>query len=69
MSSIATDSDREIISTRCFAESRDQLFTAFADPATLAKWWGPKGFTNTFEHFELRPGGEWKFTVTLKVNI
>jgi uncharacterized protein YndB with AHSA1/START domain len=56
-------SDREIISTRVFDASREQLFLAWTDPAILALWWGPKGFTNTFHMFEPRPGGAWKFVM------
>lgn len=37
------------------------VFNAFQDPAQLAKWWGPDGFTNSFEVFEFRPGGMWIF--------
>ncbi|MGB7597641.1 MAG: SRPBCC family protein [Gallionella sp.] len=39
----------------------DEVYAAFADPSRLAKWWGPKDFTNTFETFEFRAGGSWKF--------
>ena len=39
------------------------VFGAFADPGTLAAWWGPNGFTNEFEVFEFRPGGRWKFVM------
>ena len=56
-------SPSQIISTRLFPASRERLFAAFSDPAQLAQWWGPKGFTNTFEEFDLRPGGDWKFTM------
>jgi uncharacterized protein YndB with AHSA1/START domain len=35
----------------------------FSDPAHLAQWWGPKGFTNTFHEFDFRPGGTWRFTM------
>ena len=43
---------------------RPQLvFDAFARPDLLARWWGPDGFTNTFEVFEFRPGGRWKFVM------
>lgn len=55
--------DREIVSRRVFAVPTDQLFTAWTDPAILARWWGPKGFKNTFEVFEPRPGGRWKFVM------
>jgi uncharacterized protein YndB with AHSA1/START domain len=39
------------------------VFEAFARPELLAQWWGPNGFTNTFEVFEFRPGGRWKFVM------
>ncbi len=41
--------------------SRDEVYQAFEDPTRLAEWWRPNGFTNTFETFEFRPGGDWKF--------
>jgi uncharacterized protein YndB with AHSA1/START domain len=56
-------SDREIISTRDFAAAREELFAAFSDPARLAQWWGPAGFTNTIREFDLRPGGAWHLTM------
>jgi uncharacterized protein YndB with AHSA1/START domain len=39
------------------------VFGAFEDPARLARWWGPDGFTSTFETFEFRPGGRWVFAM------
>ncbi len=54
---------REILSTRHFTQPREQLWAAFADPQRLARWWGPAGFRNTFEVFEFRPGGPWRFTM------
>ena len=53
--------NRQILSSRIIQAPREVLFRAFTDPALLAQWWGPKGFTNTFETFDLRPGGQWKF--------
>ena len=29
----------------------------------LAAWWGPDGFSNTFEMFEFKPQGRWKFVM------
>ena len=37
------------------------VFSAFADPQRLARWWGPDGFRNSFEVCDFRPGGAWKF--------
>jgi uncharacterized protein YndB with AHSA1/START domain len=53
----------EIITSRAFPVSRDELFQAFSDPARLAQWWGPEGFTNTFHEFDFRVGGVWRFTM------
>jgi uncharacterized protein YndB with AHSA1/START domain len=38
-----------------------EIYAAFANPVRLAKWWGPKDFTNTFNVFEFKIGGDWKF--------
>ena len=40
-----------------------EVYAAFADPSRLATWWGPKDFTNTFETFEFRAGGSWRFVM------
>src|SRR5262245_39921619 len=56
-------SDREIVSARTFALPRDVGFAAWTGPARLARCWGPKGFTNTFEKFDLWPGGVWRFVM------
>lgn len=56
-----TTVDREIVSSRIFKIGRELLFTAWSDPNLLARWWGPKGFTNTFHEFDFRQGGDWKF--------
>lgn len=40
-----------------------EVFAAFTDPQRLARWWGPAGFTNTFEVCEFKPGGRWKYVM------
>lgn len=47
--------------TRDFAAPPEALFAAIQDPARLARWWGPAGFTNRFAVFEFQPGGRWVF--------
>jgi uncharacterized protein YndB with AHSA1/START domain len=56
-------SDREIVTTRVFDAPRELVFKAWTDPDHLAQWWGPKGFTNTFQEFDMRPGGIWRFVM------
>ena len=59
----ATAVANEIVNTRDFTSPRDEMWSALSDPARLAQWWGPRGFTNTFHEFELRTGGRWRFTM------
>lgn len=40
-----------------------EVFAAFQQPELLAQWWGPDGFTNTFEQFDFVPGGRWVFVM------
>jgi len=47
--------------SRHFAHSPQAIFAAIQDPERLARWWGPKGFSNHFEVFEFRRGGRWLF--------
>lgn len=54
--------EHDIVSTRMLGAAREKIFAAFADPAVLARWWGPRGFTNEFHEFDFRPGGAWRFT-------
>jgi len=41
----------------------ERVFEAFARAEVFARWWGPSGFTNTFELFEFTPGGRWKYVM------
>ena len=49
--------------TRKIAAPPSSVFAAFEDSARLAVWWGPAGFTNTFETYEFKPGGKWSFVM------
>ena len=48
---------------RLFSVNPRKVFAAFEQPDRLAQWWGPSGFTNTFELFEFKPGGRWVFVM------
>jgi uncharacterized protein YndB with AHSA1/START domain len=53
--------DCEIVTTRIVNASINLAYKAWTDPNHLKNWWGPKGFTNTFNEFDLRPAGKWRF--------
>lgn len=59
----STPPEREIVSSRIFTSPRELVFKAWSDPDHLKNWWGPAGFTNTFEAFDFRPGGRWRFVM------
>ena len=40
-----------------------EVFAAMSDPARIARWWGPAGFTNTIHKFEFHAGGKWLLTM------
>ena len=50
-------------SSRLLPFSPAQVFAAFADAQLLATWWGPDGFSNSFEIFEFKAQGRWKFVM------
>lgn len=39
------------------------VWDAWTDPAKVAQWWGPRGFTLTTHSKDLRPGGHWSYTM------
>ena len=39
------------------------VWDAWTDPAQVAQWWGPRGFTITTHAKDLRPGGTWEYTM------
>ena len=60
-SDAAAIADRSIVVTRVFDAPRDLVFKAWIDPAHIAVWWGPNGFTTTIHQMDVRPGGVWRF--------
>ncbi|MEZ6141247.1 MAG: SRPBCC domain-containing protein [Zavarzinella sp.] len=55
--------DCSVQTERLLNASPQEVYSAFEDPALLAQWWGPEGFTNTFSQFEFVPEGRWVFTM------
>jgi uncharacterized protein YndB with AHSA1/START domain len=58
---IAATPDCEIVSTRVFNAPIQLVYNAWSNPNHLKNWWGPAGFTNTFNEFDFREGGRWRF--------
>jgi uncharacterized protein YndB with AHSA1/START domain len=50
--------------TRVMAASSEQIWSAWIDPAAVARWWGPDGFISTVRELDVRTGG--RFDVVMK---
>ncbi len=54
---------RSDVRSKFIPASPAHVFAAMQDPARVAKWWGPTGFTNTIHTYEFTPGGSWFLTM------
>ncbi len=59
----AQSPDTALCTERLIQASPAAIFAAFANADLLAQWWGPDGFSNTFDAFDFQPGGRWVFTM------
>lgn len=48
---------RELYISRYYTASRQQVYRAWTEPKHVARWWGPKDFTNPVCEIEARVGG------------
>lgn len=55
--------DREMHINRTFSVPVERMWEVWSKPEHISQWWGPNGFTNTFETMDLVEGGEWRFTM------
>jgi uncharacterized protein YndB with AHSA1/START domain len=62
-SASADEMVRELTLVRIFDAPREVVFKAWTDPRQLAKWWGPKIFTNPVCEVDARPGGAWRIVM------
>lgn len=48
---------------RVLRASPEEVFDACVDPAKLAEWWGPDGFTSPSIELDVREGGRYRITM------
>lgn len=53
--------NRELFISRLLNAPRQLVWEAWTNPAHIAQWWGPEGFTNTIHQMDVSAGGEWHF--------
>lgn len=60
LSSLSTQTTSHMLQiSRLFDAPRELVFEAFTNPAMLAQWMGPRGFTAMDVQNDVRPGGKW----------
>lgn len=48
---------------RHYRAAAGRVWAAWTEPDAVARWWGPHGWTTTVEHMDVRPGGQWRFSL------
>ncbi len=59
----ASRKPNELYITRVFDAPVKTVWEAWTDPQQVGQWWGPRGFTLTTRSKDLRPGGQWLYTM------
>jgi uncharacterized protein YndB with AHSA1/START domain len=52
--------------SRTYPYTVEKVYSKYSNPEALARWWWPRGFTNSFHSFDFQPGGKWIFTMHSK---
>jgi uncharacterized protein YndB with AHSA1/START domain len=60
---VAKNKSNEIRLTRVYDAPVKAVWDAWTDPDQVAQWWGPRGFTLTTRHKDVRTGGTWDYTM------
>ena len=53
----------ELELTRELKARRERVFAAWIDPEQAVRWWMPQEWTLVACKMDVRPGGEWRFTM------
>jgi uncharacterized protein YndB with AHSA1/START domain len=59
--SLATPSEREIVTERIFDAPRDRVYACFTDPELISRWWGLESTTTIVAELSVVAGGKWRF--------
>ncbi|MDE3195202.1 MAG: SRPBCC family protein [Acidobacteriota bacterium] len=57
------ETSREIVIRRTVNAPRELVFDVWTNPEHIPHWWGPDGFRTTIFEIDVRPGGEWRYTM------
>lgn len=59
----AKNKPNELYIERIYDAPVKMVWEAWTEPDQVAQWWGPRGFTITTKHKDVRTGGSWLYTM------
>jgi len=59
----AESTDGDFVIKRVFDAPREQVWKAWTEPKRIAKWWGPRKFTNPVCEMDVRVGGAFRIVM------
>ncbi len=60
---MAKGKPNELRLVRVYDAPAKLVWAAYTEDRHVTKWWGPRGFTLTTKSKDLRPGGQWVYTM------
>jgi uncharacterized protein YndB with AHSA1/START domain len=58
------EQSRSVLRLKCVLDApRERIFSMLTEPAELAQWWGPRGFTTSQIELDLSVGGGYRFAM------
>lgn len=64
VTSLAPEGGHDILLSRFYDASPEQVWSAFTDAEVLATWWAPDQCTIKTHEADIREGGSWAFSLT-----
>ena len=49
--------------TRHYSSAAERVWAAWTEPDAIARWWGPHGWSTIVERMDVRPGGQWWYSM------
>lgn len=53
----------ELYISRLYDAPLKMVWDAWTDPKQVAKWWGPRGYSLTIKHMDVKTGGSWSYVM------
>src|SRR5215217_487563 len=62
---VTLPTDEQILITREFDAPKDLVYKAFTTPELVKRWWSANRGEMNVAEIDLRPGGKWRYAMTM----